>query len=257
MMSMRGARVLLPRSEQRAASLIAALAELGAIGEAVPVTAIAEPLDTGALDAAVLALAQGDFEWVGFTSVTAVAAVLDRAEQLRLHPVVPADTRIAAVGPATARALRAAGLPVDLVPDTAGSAATLAAIWPAPHSGDSVLLPRSSIAANTLPDALSGAGFRVRAVDAYRTVGLPVPAAVADDLAAGAFDAIVFSSPSTVDPFAGCSSGRELLVVAIGEATATAARAIGLEPVLAAEPTDAAVLATLVDHLGTTEESRT
>ena len=249
--------MLLPRSETRAASLLAALAELGAVGEAVAVTAIAEPRDTGALDSAVVALAQGDFDWVGFTSVTAVAAVLSRAGHLRLDPVVPADTLIAAVGPATAAAVRAAGMPVDLVPSGSGSAAALAAIWPAPHPGDSVLLPRSSMAADTLPDALTAAGFRVRVVDAYRTVPLPVPVEVADALASGAFDAVVFTSPSTVQPFAGRPFGPRLVVVAIGEATAAAARGIGLEPVVAAQPTDAAVLAALVDRIGTTEESRT
>ena len=169
----------------------------------VELIAIEPPADTGALDLAVLALSRGDHDWVGFTSVNAVDAVLGRARDLAVTPVVSADTRVAAVGPATAAALRAAGLPVDLMPPSRGSAAALAEVWPRAGGDQSVLLPRSDLAPPTLPDAVAAKGYRVRTVVAYRTVVHAPAPQVADRFAAGDFHAVLFTSPSTVQALHG------------------------------------------------------
>jgi uroporphyrinogen-III synthase len=207
---------------------------------AVPLISIAPPPDTGALDLAVLALASGDFSWVAFTSVNAVKSVVERAGALALDPVVTADTRVAAVGPSTAQALRDNGIPVDLVPTGGGSSAALAAVWPAPHPGESVLLPRSDLAAETLPAALDAAGYRVNTVTAYRTVVEPVPAELADRLAAGGFDAVLLTSPSVVAALNDASLSPGVVLGAIGKPTTAAARTAGLNvSFTAARPTAA------------------
>src|SRR6195952_1624943 len=202
MSALDGWRVLVPRPPGRSSSLVSLLSREGAVAQATPMIVITPPTDLGSLDAAVMALAKGDFSWVGFTSVNAVAAVVDRAAHLALSPAVPADTRIAAVGPATAAALRAAALPVDLTPEHGGSAAALAAIWPAAHDGESVLLPQSEIAGPLLAQSLRDKAFWVQAVTAYRPVPKPLAGSVAADLAAGAYEAVLLTSPSTAQALA-------------------------------------------------------
>lgn len=247
-----GWRVLVPRPADRAADLVGTLSAAGAVPEVVELISIEPPADAGALDLAVLGLSRGDYSWVAFTSVNAVEAVTSRAAALAVAPV-PADTRVAAVGPTTAAALRAAGLPVDLVPPERGSAAALAAVFPHACATDStpqsVLLPRSDLAPELLPDALAGKGYRVDAVVAYRTLVHPPPAAVADRLAAGEVDAVLFTSPSTVQALAGLPIAARTALGAIGRPTRTAATTAGREiAFVAAEPSSAALVDALIAH---------
>ena len=161
--------------------------------------------------------------------------------------MVPAGTRVAAVGPGTAEAIRKAGLPVDLVPDTGGSAAALAAIWPEAEPGDTVLLPRSDRAVPTLPDALSAKSFRVDAVVAYRTGVNALGEDVAAELVAGSIGAVLLTSPSTVEPLRGIPIADSVLLGAIGMPTADAIRAAGLRPAfVAARPGAAGLVDALV-----------
>ncbi|MEP6563217.1 MAG: uroporphyrinogen-III synthase, partial [Nakamurella sp.] len=162
-----------------------------------------------------------------FTSGNAVAAVLDRSSALRLTPPIPTETKVAAVGPATAAALEAGGLPVDLVPPVGGSAAVLADAWPAAIAGQSVLLPRSDLAAALLPDTLTSKGYHVETVTAYRTVVRPASRSLAADLTAGRFDAVLFTSPSTVHALAGVALPAATVLGAIGEPTSRALLAAG------------------------------
>ena len=71
-------------------------------------------------------MATGVLPFAGDTPGTITNAIVNKTPTpaVRLNPAIPADTRVAAVGPATARALRGAGLPVDLVPATGGSSTT-------------------------------------------------------------------------------------------------------------------------------------
>jgi len=243
-----GWRVLIPRPPARASELADTLRAVGAEPVCVALISIGAPQDGGRFDLRLIELARGAFSWVGFTSVNAVDAVLGRAADLGLTPAVPADTRVAAVGPATAAALRSAGLPVDLVPSRAGSAGALASIWPRATAGDSVLLPRSDIAVPGLPDALTAKGYRVEAVTAYRTVQQSVPTELADDLAAGTIDAVLFTSPSTVNALTGAVIAASTVLGAIGEPTTDAAAATGRPVHFTAErPTAGALVNALTE----------
>lgn len=222
-----GARVLIGRSPGRSGGLIGALAAAGASAQAVPLIQVQPPADSAELDAAVLALSSGDVEWVAFTSVNAVSAVVDRARSLAVQPTLAAGVRVAAVGPSTAAALRDAGLPVDLTPAGAASGVALGAAFPHPATGSRplVLLPQSDIARPELAKALADKGFQVRGVPAYRTVSATLPATVAADLHAGAFDCVVVSSPSGLPALLAAAAPALLpAVVAIGESTAAALR---------------------------------
>ncbi len=223
-----GWRVLVPRPADRSADLVDALAARGAEVVAVPFLAIGPPADGPALDAAVRALSSGRYAWVGFTSVNALRAVTRRSADLGLPAGVPTHTRVAAVGPGTAHAIREAGLPVDLVPAVGGSAAALAELWPAAASGEAVLLPRSDRAVATLPDALLAKGYRVDAVVAYGTGTVPLDGDLAADLASGVIRAVLLTSPSTVEPLRGVRVADTVALGAIGAPTAQAVRDAGL-----------------------------
>jgi len=204
------------------------------------------PTDLAALDSAVISLSAGEYSWVGFASVNAVQAVVSRAKLLALTMAMPADTRVAAVGPATTKAIRAAGFPVDLTPDHAGSAAVLASIWPAARMGESVLLPQSEIAGTALAHGLIEKGFRVDAVTAYRTLPCDLPTSVVADLAEGSYEAVLLTSPSTVHSISHTPIAAGTVLGAIGSSTAAAAAVAGLTiSFTATDPTDCALIAGL------------
>jgi len=248
-----GWRVLIGRPVGRSTSLIRLLATEGALCHAIPLIQIVPPEDSAELDAAVMMLATGECEWVAFTSVNAVAAVTGRAAALDLRPVVPAGTRVAAVGPATHRALRAADIAVDLVPDAAGSGSTLAAVFPTARNDETVLLPRVDIATDALPNALRDKGYRVLAAVAYRTIGRRLPASVAEDLDAGGYEAVIVTSPSGVPALAAARPAAQVAIVAIGRPTALALAAAGLPPgAVATDPTDAGIVDAVI-HCATVD----
>ena len=249
-----GWRVLILRPLAQAGELAGLLGAVGAEPVAVPLLDIAPPADPGPFDLALVDLGSSRFSWIGFTSANAVDAVIRRAAELGIVPAVPADTKVAAVGPGTAAVVRRAGLPVDLVPADKGSADAVASLWPTARPGESVLLPRSEIARPGLPEALLSKGYRVETVTAYRTVVRPLPPNLLADLRADRIDAILFTSPSTVSALADAPIGPAVVLGAIGQPTARAAQSAGRTITYVAEqPTPAA----LVDGLVTAAGQRT
>ncbi len=235
-----GWRVLVSRPVEHAAGYVDALRLVGADTVAVQLISIEPPVDPGPLAGAVQRWARGEFSWVGFTSAQAVMAFAAQAAGLGAALDAAGPARVAAVGPATAAAARTVGLAVDLIPVDGGSGAALADCWPrAEADADArILLPRSDLASQELPDALRAKGYQVQDVTAYRTVPKPPPPDIAADLAAGGFAAVLFTSPSTVAAVSGGSIAASTLIGAIGEPTAKACRAAGLRvDVIAARPT--------------------
>ncbi|MGI8415515.1 MAG: uroporphyrinogen-III synthase [Nakamurella sp.] len=242
-----GWRVLIGRTAGRSAALIRLLAAEGAQAQAVPLIDIVAPTDSAELDAALMTMAAGDCEWVAFTSVNAVSAVSQRAAQLDLLPVVSAQTRVAAVGPATARALQNADIAVDLVPAAGGSTADLAAAFPTGRSGETVVLPRSDIGADTLPDALRRKGYQVHTAVAYRTISRALPPSIAEDLAGAGYEAVVVTSPSGVPALMAAGLADSTALIAIGAPTARAMSAAGMPPTeVATDPTDHDIVAAVI-----------
>jgi uroporphyrinogen-III synthase len=267
-----GWRVLVPRPAGRAGELAELLRAADAEPMLVPLIEIHPETGSPDLHKAVTDLAAGAYDWVAFTSAAAVSALLSVADRVGAEsharsadpasdgpdaeprhasagrdPLVGGGTRVAAVGPGTARELRHAGMRVDLMPTEGGSADLLAAAWPTEPPGRTVLLPRSDRAADTLPEALRAAGYRVTAVRAYRTVPLPVPASVGRELAAGRVDAVLLTSPSTATALAGTPLPDHLVVIAIGRPTADAAAQHGIAvAAIAHRPTATGLLDALI-----------
>ncbi|MDP4332523.1 uroporphyrinogen-III synthase [Curtobacterium sp. A7_M15] len=157
------------------------------------------------------------YAWMVVTSATAVSVVAERVACL------PSDLRVAAVGEPTARAARAAGWVVDLVPSESSGAALAREL---PDTSGTVLFPRSDLAAPTVVDALRARGIDVDDVVAYRTVGTGDEPVVLDSPPA----AVLVTSGSVAREIAGRLSPLDprTAVVCIGPGTAAEARAAGL-----------------------------
>ncbi len=263
--------VLVPRAPARAADLAALLRDAGAEVVVAAVIERAPAEQTAVVDEAVRDLAAGAYAWVVVTSVNAVDALVAAAARAG----VPLDAsaraaRWAAVGQATRRALEAAGVGVELVPDGEASAAGLVAAFselsdagdpPGSRAADSsakegrgrVLLPLGDLASPTLTDGLTALGWSPDVVTVYRTVHRDLPPDVVERGRAGGFDVVVVTSGSVAREVAR-QLGTRAPVVAIGQPSAEAAREAGLRVAAVAErPTDdalaAAVTAVLSSHL--------
>ncbi len=230
-----GWRVLVPRTKDQSTSVVEHLRELGADPVVVPTISVEPPRTPQQMDKAVRGLVTGRYEWVGFTSVNAVRAVREQLDALGLDARSFSGLRIAAVGGVTADALREWGLEPDLVPSGEQSAQGLLEDWPAfdPQLDpiDRVLLPRADIATDTLVAGLQEMGWEVDDVTAYRTVRAAPPAApVRDAIKSGGFDAVLFTSSSTVRNLVGIAGKphASTVIACIGPRTAATAEEHGL-----------------------------
>jgi len=167
--------------------------------------------------------------------------------------------RIAAVGPATARVLEELGFEVHVATPEGRSedlAAILAAMSPERRR---ILLVRPEVGREFLQESLRRAGAVVDAVPFYRTVAAPGAGEVARDVASGRFDAVVLTSPSSLERLLETAADRSALhaalertkLVAIGRYTASAIEDVGLIPhAIADRPTEQGIAKALLQAFG-------
>ena len=239
-----GWRVLVPRTKEQAGTVSSRLRGYGAVPEEVPTISVEPPRNPLQMDKAVRGLVEGRYEWIAFTSVNAVKAVREKFEEYGLDARAFSGLKIAAVGDKTAEAIAAWGLRADLVPSGEQSAAGLLADWPEYDDLldpiNRVFLPRADIATETLVAGLIDLGWECDDVTAYRTVrATPPPAPTRDAIKTGKFDAVVFTSSSTVRNLVGIAGKPHpsTIIAVIGPATAKTAEEHGLRvDVLAPHP---------------------
>jgi uroporphyrinogen III methyltransferase/synthase len=245
-----GWRVLVPRTKEQAAVVTQRLQEYGAVPEEVPTIAVEPPRTPQQMERAVKGLVTGRYQWVAFTSANAVRAVRERFEEYGLDARAFAGVKVAAVGEQTAASLLDFGIRPDLVPEGDQSAEGLAAAWP-PYDDlldpiNRVLLPRADIATETLLARLIELGWEAEDVTAYRTVrAAPPPAPIREAIKGGGFDAVLFTSSSTVRNLVGIAGKPHAVTVigVIGPQTAKTAAEFGLRvDVTADKPSMAALV---------------
>jgi uroporphyrinogen III methyltransferase/synthase len=251
-----GKRVLVTRPVHQATDLIVALRALGAEPISFPTIEICPVEDTRPLDDAIRRVSEAanrrirgqgsgvgdkqpgindkrdrtDYDWLVVTSANGVAAFWERLEALGLDSRCLAALRIAAIGPATATALKERSITPDLVPEVYTAEGVLAAFdRHGPVAGQRFLLARADIARKTLAEGLVERGAVVDEIASYRTV--PVKKVTRPPAA----DIVTFTSSSTVQGYVNCLGGRrpaEALqssqVVCIGPITAATARELGV-----------------------------
>jgi uroporphyrinogen III methyltransferase/synthase len=252
-----GWRVLVPRTKEQAGSLSRSLREYGAVPEEVPTISVEPPRNPLQMDKAVRGLVEGRYEWIAFTSVNAVRAVREKFEEYGLDARAFSGLKIAAVGDKTAEAIAAWGLRADLVPSGEQSAAGLLEEWP-PYDEvldpiNRVFLPRADIATETLVAGLVDLGWECDDVTAYRTVrATPPPAPTRDAIKTGKFDAVVFTSSSTVRNLVGIAGKPHptTIIAVIGPATAKTAEEHGLRVDVMAPKPDVEVLVDALADFG-------
>ncbi|MDF5754944.1 bifunctional uroporphyrinogen-III C-methyltransferase/uroporphyrinogen-III synthase [Spongiactinospora sp. TRM90649] len=251
-----GWRVLVPRTKEQSGRLSEQLRSYGAVPEEVPTISVEPPRTPQQMDRAIKGLVTGRYEWVAFTSANAVKAVREKFEEYGLDARAFAGLKVAAVGEATARALIEFGVRPDLVPSGQQSAEGLLAEWP-PYDSmldpiNRVLLPRADIATESLVAGLTELGWECDDVTAYRTVrAAPPPAPIREAIKGGGFDAVLFTSSSTVRNLVGIAGKPHnvTVIAAIGPQTVRTAEEFGLRvDVMADRPSASALAAALAEY---------
>jgi uroporphyrinogen III methyltransferase / synthase len=257
-----GRRVLVTRSAEQAAELVAALAEAGAEAVELPMLRLLPASDTAPLDAALAQFARYDV--LLFTSANAVAFFAARAGE-RGTPLAALRAEVICVGPKTAEAALAAGLPVHWMPAERFDAESMleVVLRACSAAGKRILLPRSELARDVLPDGLRREGAVVDVVTVYRNVPAQADGTALRDALSQGLDVLTFTSPSTVRHFDALldaqarAAAARCVIAAIGPLTAVALREVGLTPHVTPERVTARELVeALAAHLAAADVPR-
>ncbi len=234
-----GKRVVVTRTREQASQLSAQLRELGAEVLEIPTIAVQPPADPQPLATACGKIET--YDWLIFTSPNGVQAFFAALEGggkdcRSLH-----RAKVAAIGPATGKAVAQRGVKPDVVARTFVAEGLLEALAAHDLNGAKVLLPRAAQAREVLPETLASRGAQVEVVPAYETVA---PAGSAEELSqamADGFDAVTFTSSSTVTNFLALldqagkqelirrSQAGDITLASIGPITSQTARDEGLD----------------------------
>ncbi len=224
-----GKTIAVTRAREQASGLAARLRDLGAEVVETPVIKIV-PLDPPAPD-------PSRYDLICLTSPNGVRLLFERLAAAGLDARALHGARVAAIGPATARTLRARGVLADVMPERAVAESLVEALGDAPVRR--ALLARAKVARDVLPDALRTRGAEVDVLELYETVAEPLSD---EQLAAvRTADYVTFTSASTVTNLLSAAGGTldtTARLASIGPVTSDALRAHGLEPSLEAEQHD-------------------
>lgn len=259
---LQGKRILVTRTREQASVFSERLQALGAVPVEFPTIRIVPPRDWEQLDSALNKLFLEDaverpyYDWLVFTSVNGVTICCERLITLGHTIEHMRHVRIAAIGPATASALKRYGLTAGVVPDEYVAEGVAAALINDAQErgislvGQRVLLARAAEARKILATELQQAGALIDEVPAYYTV------AVAHDDEQGQqvlrllreqkLDMLTFTSSSTVRNFMQWLSSDEervrlvthnphLTIACIGPITTQTARELGLNVAIEAQ----------------------
>ena len=247
-----GRTIVVTRAREQQSQLRVWLEAAGATVIEAPAIRI-EPLDQAPLRTALLGVAS--YQWLVVTSRNAVELLWSALRELGLDARALAAAKLCAVGPATADALLAHGLAVDLIPDRYVAEGVIARMRERDDvRGARVLFARAAGARELLPAALREMGATVDEVEIYAAVpdlsGLGSLTAAVD---AGTVDLVTFTSASTVRYFVealGAERARAMRGASIGPVTSDAARALGVPvEVEAPEATIASLVGAIIGRL--------
>lgn len=233
-----GKRIIVSRAKDQAGALVSALRAHGATVTAIPFIEIRKPKSFKPLDAALREIIE--YDWLILTSVNGVNALFARMAKLKLEVGWIAHLRIAAIGPATRKAIEKHGLDVHVVPKEYVAESVVKALRKETE-GRRVLLVRAKVARDVIPTELGKAGAAVEVVEAYETI---IPRTSRTRLLAALKrksqrpDVITFTSSSTARNFvelvgekvaySGLLDGVEL--ASIGPVTTSTLKELGLTP---------------------------
>jgi uroporphyrinogen-III synthase len=236
-----GVRVLVGRARHQAGALSAELRKLGATVLEIPFIEIQKPRSFKPLDTALKNLEE--YDWLILTSVNGVEAMWERIQKLHLPKTNLMPLRVAAIGPATKKALEQRGIQVAVVPKEYIAESVVRSMR-SKVKGKRVLLVRAKVARDVIPKELRRAGAHVDVVEAYETV---VPESSRTRLRAALRNqrrphVVTFTSSSTVKNFVELLGARGkkknvqgILTASIGPVTSSTLRSFGLPVDIAAK----------------------
>jgi uroporphyrinogen III methyltransferase/synthase len=271
-----GKRVLVTRAREQAGGTAALLREEGAEPIVLPTIEIRAPSDPEPLGHALRELRAGAYSWAVFTSANGVDRTWDALTEAGGDARAFGGVLLAAIGPATARALERHGVRPEVVAKEyrgEGLAEEILRFMRAParvgeqgpsvprrgDRGSRVLLARAAKARDALPEALRAAGSEVDVVAVYETHAASFDAveSLVRELEGGRVDAVLLTSSSTVDNLCDLLGARAALlgrarIACIGPVTADSARSRGLNvDVMAAQYTVPGLVRALADSYPT------
>jgi uroporphyrinogen-III synthase len=164
---LRGVRVLVGRARHQASALSADLRKLGAEVLEVPFIEIRKPRSFRPLDTALRNL--GSYDWLILTSVNGVEAMWERLARMRVTKKIFKHLKVAAIGPATKKAIAKRKIRVDVVPEEYVAESVVKSLRKQ-VKGKRILLVRAKVARDVIPRDLRRAGAQVDVVEAYETV---------------------------------------------------------------------------------------
>src|SRR5271157_4081467 len=162
-----GTRILVGRARHQAGSLSASLRSLGAAVIEIPFIEIRKPQSYRPLDDALKNIKS--YDWLILTSANGVEAMWERIRKLRITRRNLEHLQIAAIGPATKRAIVKHGLKVKMVPEEYVAESVVKGLRDK-VKGKRVVLIRAKVARDVIPEELRGSGALVDVVEAYETV---------------------------------------------------------------------------------------
>jgi len=235
-----GQCIVVTRTRQQASDLRCRLEELGAVVLEAPTIELVPPADWSTVDDAIRDI--GRYDWLVLTSANGATALEERLAKMALDGRHLAGVKIAAIGDATAAALRQRlGVRVDLVPPRyVAESLAQAMIDTERVEGKRLLLLCADIARPALPKLLEAAGAQVTELIVYQTKRVEaLPEKVVAVLRGGEVDWVTFTSSSTVNNMVGLlGDDRGLLekvkIASIGPITSQSIRDWNLEPTVEA-----------------------
>ena len=195
--------MLVSRAKKQAGVLSSELRRLGCNVIEIPFIEIHKPGSYKPLDASLRNLAT--YDWLILTSVNGVEALFERMAKKKLESAALGHLEVAAIGPATRKAIEEHGLKVAVTPKEYIAESVVSALRRR-VKGKRVLLVRAKVARDVIPRELRKAGAEVDVVEAYETVAPKSSAARLRAVLANKTsrpDAITFTSSSTVKNFVG------------------------------------------------------
>jgi uroporphyrinogen-III synthase len=229
-----GIRVLVGRAKHQAGALSQQLRSLGATVIDIPFIEIRKPRSFKPLDLALCNIS--NYDWLVLTSVNGVEAMVERMRKLKIGKAKLEHLRIAAIGPATKKAIAQRQIEVDVVPREYVAESVVRSLKDK-VKGRRVLLVRAKVARDVIPQELRRAGAKVDVVEAYETV---VPESSRKRLQSllkhprRKPDVVTFTSSSTVRNFSTLLGWRRstsvldgTMMASIGPVTSSTLRDLG------------------------------
>ncbi|WP_243544404.1 uroporphyrinogen-III C-methyltransferase [Pseudodesulfovibrio tunisiensis] len=195
-----GKGVVVTRAREQASGLVATLRGHGACVHEFPTISVEHLDDYNEVETAILQLAR--YQWLVFTSVNGVKFFWEQLAEIGLDSRILGGLQVAAIGPATADALRDRGINPDFIPEKYVAEHVVEGLLKLGIQGQSVLIPRALKAREVLPDALREAGCDVHVLPVYETrLAKSDVDEVREAMNKGEIGYVTFTSSSTVHNF--------------------------------------------------------